>query len=55
MFKIVILYSCCKKGFSISSVPSTGEINITAGPRQTINPSDLVSFNKRLSSGSNIN
>lgn len=32
----------CRKGFSISSLPSSGDINTSNVPRATINPKDLV-------------
>ena len=36
-------HSCCKKGFAMGSMPSTGQTSTTAVPRQTARPSCLVS------------
>lgn len=44
--------SSFKNGLEISFIPSTGEIRITVVPRQTSNPSDLVSFKRCQSSQS---
>ena len=40
---IIYYHSCCKKGFAMGSMPSTGQTSTTAVPRQTAKPSCLVS------------
>ena len=36
-------HSCCKNGFAMGSMPSTGQTNTTAVPRHTARPICLVS------------
>lgn len=43
MYYIIYYHSCCKKGFAMGSMPSTGQTSTTAVPRQTAKPSCLVS------------
>ena len=52
--QLALFYYCCaRNGLAISSVPSTGQIIMTAVPRQTTSPSVRVaSVNLYGSSGS---
>jgi hypothetical protein len=34
-------HSCCTKGLAMASIPSSGQMTTTAGPRQTTSPSRL--------------
>lgn len=36
------VYSCAKKGFAISSSPSTGLRSVIVGPRRTVRPRERV-------------
>ena len=42
-YELILHHSCCKNGFAMGSMPSTGQINTTAVPLQTARPSCRVS------------